>query len=78
MQGSWQWGNSGVDIDGDHLLWWDGLGSVSYASGAASEQSFADFMASGPGVEGVPADILTEIRARLRQHPDGGERGTQQ
>ncbi len=62
---SWTWGPHGVDLERDHLLWWDAVGPVSFAGGGASEQSFADFRANGPAVGSVPDDVLAELRARL-------------
>ena len=59
------WANRGVDLERDRLLWWEGLSAVAFASGAASEQSFGDFVANGPSVDGAPDDVLAELRARL-------------
>ena len=60
-QNDWTWYRQGVTLYADHLLWYEDLGSVAYASGAASEQSFADFLAHGPSVGGVPQDVLTAL-----------------
>lgn len=63
---SWTWGNRGVDLADDHLLWWEGLSAVASASGAAKEQSFDDFLANGPSTGEVPADVLLELEAAVR------------
>ncbi len=33
------------------------------ASGFATTQSFADFLSSGPPMDGVPAEIVADLRA---------------
>ena len=40
----WEYfGPYGVRFEGDHLLWYEREGAVRFASGGASEQTFADF-----------------------------------
>lgn len=65
MTDSWHWANQGVDIQDGHLLWYEDLGAVSYASGAASTQTFTDFLANGAPVEGVPDEVLTGLHATI-------------
>lgn len=65
MTDSWHWASRGVDIQDGQLLWYDDLGAVSYASGAASNQAFEDFLAHGAPVEGVPDEVLLALRSRL-------------
>jgi len=64
----WTWANKGVSIENGHLVWFEQLGAVSYASGAASTQEFDDFRAKGPAVEGVPDDVLAELTREIDEH----------
>ena len=57
----WTWGRRGADLHDDHLVWYEALGPVAYASGAGCEQTFDDFLAHGPRDESVPAEVLAEI-----------------
>ena len=70
----WKWSNRGVNLQSDHLLWYEDLGATAYASGGGSTQSFEEFLRLGPPVEGIPPEIIDEltlaVRRRLR---DGGE-----
>ena len=59
------WANRGVDVEVDHLLWYEQLGAVAYASGAASTQSFEEFLATGPPMDGVPDDVVAALRTIL-------------
>jgi hypothetical protein len=63
----WHWDRQGVEVEGDHLLWYDDIGPVSFAGGGASEQSFADFLANGCAVERVPDDVVAELTATVRE-----------
>lgn len=66
----WEW-TVGATTHGVHtyegqLVWWERpAGRGGYASEMASEQSFADFLASGPPISSVPAQIIDELRALL-------------
>ena len=68
----WRWSREGVTIEGDderslHLLWYEDLGPVAFASGGAVEQTFAHFLANGPWVERVPDDVVAEVTAAVRE-----------
>lgn len=68
MTTEWTWANKGVSIENGHLLWFEQLSAVAYASGAGSTQEFDDFLANGPSVEGVPEDVLSELEKELHEH----------
>ena len=65
--GGWEWGNQGVDVYEDRLTWFEKEGSVRFASGAACDQTFDDFVSNGPHVDGVPADVLAEVTRVVRR-----------
>ncbi|MFH2105745.1 MAG: hypothetical protein ABII22_00650 [Candidatus Micrarchaeota archaeon] len=56
----------GANTYSGKLIWFQ-EGVPSYAHGAASEQSFEDFLANGPSVTGVPKEIITELREVIRK-----------
>ena len=68
MTDSFTWGNRGVDATASGLLWWESVGAVAAASGAALEQTFTDFLANGPAVDGVPLDIADAVRRAIGSH----------
>ena len=61
----WVWNRGGVGIEGDHLQWYESVTATSFASGAYVEQSFDDFLAIGPAVEGVPNDVRDGVRRAI-------------
>lgn len=61
----WRWGTSGVRVDGDQLVWFEELGAVAPASGAATTQLGADFLRDGPPFDGVPTEVLVAVAHRL-------------
>ena len=65
-QTNWSWAHEGVDIRDGKLLWYEDLDETPFASGGAVEQTFEHFLANGPWVEGVPANVVTEVTAAVR------------
>ncbi len=63
----WKWPGRGVDLNEDHLLWYDDMGSCSFAGGGASSQSFQEFLERGCPVEGVPEDVVAEITQAVKE-----------
>jgi hypothetical protein len=63
----WTWGNEGVDVYPDHLVWYEKEGPVRFASGAACEQKFDDFLARGPWVNGVPAEVVEAVTLAVKK-----------
>ena len=57
----WEWGREGVVLNDDHLTWYEKEGAVRFASGAACDQPFDDFLKRGPHVDGVPPGVLSEV-----------------
>jgi len=62
----WEWGNEGVVIENGHLVWYEAIGSCGFASGAACEQTFKDFIAHGPRVPGAPEEVIEQVRQAVR------------
>lgn len=62
----WEWGDQGVQIHDAHLTWFEKEGAARFASGAACDQTFADFLARGPWVDDVPAEVVTEVTRVVR------------
>ncbi|WP_020471528.1 hypothetical protein [Zavarzinella formosa] len=62
----WSWGNEGVELYDDHLLWYQEQAG-SFSGGAASEQSFEEFMRQGTRIERVPPDVLEELSKAVRK-----------
>ena len=63
----WEWGyNEGVRIENDHILWYEKIGAVAFASGAACEQTFEHFLANGPWIDNVPPMIVAELTRAVR------------
>ena len=57
--------SKGVTLTEARIEWWE-TGS-SFAGGGWSEQSFEHFLANGPGVEGVPADVVAQLTDAVRE-----------
>ncbi|VTR93509.1 unnamed protein product [Gemmata massiliana] len=57
----WEWDDQGVQVHAAHLTWFEKEGAARFASGAACDQSFDDFLARGPWVDGVPAEVVAEV-----------------
>lgn len=67
----WTWnhthdGRDGVNIEGAHLVWWSENWAAPFASGGACEQSFGDFLESGPVDAAMPQADLQELREIIR------------
>jgi hypothetical protein len=58
------WGEDGVRIDGDHLLWYSHPYNP-HAGGGASEQSIEDFIERGPTHE-IPGEALDELYTAVK------------
>ncbi len=43
----WEWGNEGVELHDDHMTWVEKEGPMRFASGAACDQPFDDFLKRG-------------------------------
>ena len=70
---TWTWSRYGVTLEADHLLWFEELGPVAFASGGACEQTLADFAKRGPWVDGVPADVIAELKASIAERSIAGD-----
>ncbi|MDB5385681.1 MAG: hypothetical protein JWM11_1327 [Planctomycetaceae bacterium] len=57
----WTWDREGVSLYDDHLLWYEQLGPVAFASGAACEQTLKNFLKHGPQYPEIPREILAEL-----------------
>ena len=68
--GSWEWGNRGVDLYADHLLWFEKETAVRFASGAAHKQSLEDFLRRGPSNDDVPEPIVHAIKRAVGELGD--------
>ncbi|WP_020474855.1 hypothetical protein [Zavarzinella formosa] len=64
----WEWGNVGVALYENYLTWYEQLGAVAFASGAASDQEFDDFLKNGPFLVDTPADVVAEVRQAVIAH----------
>jgi len=61
-------GLNGVDVFPDHLTWWEMEDpGCRFAGGGACDQNTAEFLEKGPPIEGVPAEIVAEVRAILQE-----------
>jgi len=71
----WTWYDEGVEVHDAHLTWFQREGADRYASGAACDQTFDDFLARGPWVDGVPPQVVEAVtvvvRAKLAALPEG-------
>jgi hypothetical protein len=66
----WEWmvnaTTHGVHTYEGQLVWWERpAGPGGYALEMASEQTFDDFLASGPPISSVHKEIVDELRALL-------------
>jgi hypothetical protein len=66
----WTWnrrqdGQDGVTIEDDHLVWWSDNWAAPFASGGACEQSFEEFLQSGPVDRAIPQADLEALRAAI-------------
>lgn len=55
----------GVTLSEAGLQWWET--GHSFVGGASTVQTVADFLAHGPPIDGVPAELVTEVSNAIRQ-----------
>lgn len=63
---SWKWNETAFSFDGVHTfegkLTWFTQAKFSQGSVGAKQQDYDDFLQSGPVVDGVPQNILKELK----------------
>jgi hypothetical protein len=71
---TWRWnrgeveGYRAVELRGDRLRWFQWSHEIADGEGGAQGevwQGVEDFLASGPGIDGVPEGLVASIRAHL-------------
>jgi hypothetical protein len=57
----------GVRFEADHLLWWESPIFNPHTGGGAKEQSFEEFLASGPAFGWLSEEALAELEAAVEK-----------
>ncbi len=58
------WNKKGVTLTDKRIEWWES--GQSFAGGAWCEQSFEHYLANGPWIESVPADVIAELTEAVK------------
>jgi hypothetical protein len=72
MTTHWMWNDEGevwglsLNLDSQRVEWADAIGCA--CGGSFAEQSFADFLATGPRYGRVPQHVLDEVQATLQEY----------